>query len=77
MGSISSLLIRADKEMNVEEIVILQDLFGEYLKFKKASSVYFSKAENTFSSDSISLSELLDGAKKFKLNVTVLIEMTK
>ena len=77
MGSVSSLLIRADKEMNVEELVILQHLFGEYLKFKETSSKYFSKAEKAFSSDSISLSYLLDGANKFKFSISTLIEITK
>ena len=77
MGDISSLLICADKEMNVDELVVLQNLFGEYLKFKEASSMYFSKTEKSFLSDSISLSELLDGAKKFRFNIIFLVEITK
>ena len=77
MGSVSSLLIRADKEMNVDELVILQDIFNEYLKFKENSSTYFSQSEKAFSSDSISLSELLEKANKFRFSITALIEKTK
>ena len=77
MGSVSSLLIRADKEMNVDELVILQDIFNEYLKFKENSSTYFSQSEKAFSSDSISLSELLEKANKFRFSITALIEKIK
>lgn len=74
MGELSSLLLKADREMNIDEMLLQNTLFDAYLKFKKSSSDFFSQAEKMFSSGSITLSIILDGAKKFKFDISSLTE---
>ena len=73
-GEISSLVIRADMEMNDEELLILQGVFDQYLSFKNSSSSYFASTEKMLISQSVSVSVLLDGAMKFKFSISALIE---
>lgn len=73
-GELSSLVLRADREMNVDELIILQTVFEAYLEFKKNSSEYFSSAEKMLSSKSISVSVMMDNAMKFKFSATAIID---
>ncbi len=72
-GELSSLVLRADREMNVDELILLQAIFEEYIVFKKSSSEYFSSVEKMLSSSSVSVSTLMDKATKFKFSATAMI----
>ena len=77
MGKASSLLISADRAMDYDSLHILQALFEGYISFKKNSSKYFSKTEKALSSQAVSVSSLVDGAKNFKISVTELMNKAK
>ena len=74
MGNLSSLLLKSDHEMNIDEMILLNNVFDTYINFKKSSSDFFSQADKIFSSKRISISTLLDSAKKFKFDISSIAE---
>ena len=73
----SSLLIEADRTMNIEMIEFLQALFEEYLSFEKTLSEYNVKVKVIFENTNFSISALIEQAKKIKFSLLSLLSKTK
>lgn len=77
ISTAASLLIEADREMNTDAILLLQAPFEEYLSFEKNLYNYGNKIKIMFMGSTISISELLDQAKKFKFFLLSLLDKVK
>lgn len=75
-AEVSTLLIRADIEMNLDMITYLQMLFEEYLQFEKTLAAYGTNVKRVFEEKNISISLLLNEANKFKFSLMALLQKT-
>lgn len=69
IASVSSLLIDADRNMRVEDVTVLQNIFEKYIVFEKELSIYTSTSEKELSKTDFSVSVLLEAIRRFKLSV--------
>lgn len=74
VANISSLLIDADKEMDNESAASLKEAFDGYVLFEKAFTEYKRDIDIMFSRGSVSVSRLLDGAKKLTLYINSILD---
>ena len=74
IAEISSLLISADRDMDSLSAEDLKDIFESYLLLESSLGDYKKETERMLSQQNISVSALLNGAKKIKLHIEALLE---
>ena len=72
-AELASLLIKADKEMDIELIVLCEKKFNAFLLFEKDLYTYTTSVENTLDTSNASAVFLINAAQKFKNAVNRLI----
>ncbi len=77
VAEISSLLVMADRDMDSAASERFKDIFESYLLFESAFANYKKETEHMLSIENISVSSLLDGAKKIKLHIENLLDKVK
>ncbi len=74
IAKISSLLISADRDMDSLSADSLKDIFESYLLLESALGDYKKETERMLTQQKVSISSLLNGAKKIKLHIEALLE---
>lgn len=73
-ADLASLLIEADRSMEIELIVICEKRFNAFEKFEKALYNYTSSVENEIMNAKITANFLINASQKFKFAINELIK---